>query len=195
MQRKTFKTMLCPVARTLDRVGEWWSILILRDAFHGLTRFDQFQTSLEIAPNMLTRRLGALVDDGFLERRRYSEHPPRYEYVLTEKGRDFWQVLVVLTAYGNRHFANDGVASQLVDAETGKLVQPVLADKATGCILDQKQFKFAPGPAADAALKMRMRYSDERRAKRPGQQEWNEYLQLREESRRRSSGRKRVATK
>jgi len=195
MQRKTFKTMLCPVARTLDRVGEWWSILILRDAFHGLTRFDQFQTSLEIAPNMLTRRLGALVDDGFLERRRYSEHPPRYEYVLTEKGRDFWQVLVVLTAYGNRHFANDGVASQLVDAETGKLVQPVLADKATGRILDQKQFKFAPGPAADAALKMRMRYSDERRAKRPGQLEWNEYLQLREEKRRRSSGRKRAATR
>ena len=195
MQRKTFKTMLCPVARTLDRVGEWWSILILRDAFHGLTRFDQFQTSLEIAPNMLTRRLGALVDDGFLERRLYSEHPPRYEYVLTEKGRDFWQVLVVLTAFGNRHFAVEGVSSQLVDAETEKPVVPVLADKATGRTLDQKQFKFAPGPAADAALKMRMRYSDERRAKRPGQQEWNEYLQLREEKRRRSSGRKRAAAR
>jgi DNA-binding HxlR family transcriptional regulator len=89
MQRKTFKNMLCPVARTLDRVGEWWSMLILRDAFHGLARFEQFQTSLEIAPNMLTRRLNALVDSGLLERRRYSEHPPRHEYVLTDKGRDF----------------------------------------------------------------------------------------------------------
>jgi len=64
--------MLCPVARTLDRVGEWWSILILRDAFHGLTRFDQFQTSLEIAPNMLTRRLNGLVDAGLLVLQLYS---------------------------------------------------------------------------------------------------------------------------
>lgn len=61
--------MLCPVARTLERVGEWWSILILRDAFYGLTRFDQFQTSLGIAPNMLTRRLDALVEAGRLARR------------------------------------------------------------------------------------------------------------------------------
>src|SRR5215469_5202234 len=128
MQRKTFKSMLCPVARTLDRVGEWWSILILRDAFHGLTRFDQFQTSLEIAPNMLTRRLNALVEDGFLERRLYSEHPPRHEYVLTDKGRDFWQVLVVLTAFGNRYFANEGVSSRIVDAETGKAIDPVVVD-------------------------------------------------------------------
>jgi DNA-binding HxlR family transcriptional regulator len=193
MQRTTFKNMICPVARTLDRVGEWWSILILRDAFHGLTRFDQFQTSLEIAPNMLTRRLNALVEDGFLERRLYLEHPPRYEYVLTEKGRDFWQVLVALTAYGNRHFAGDGVASQLVDAETGKAVEPVLADKGSGRVLDQKHFKFAPGPAADPALKMRMRYADERRAKKPGQQEWNEYLRLKK--RRRTSPRKRAVAR
>src|SRR5690349_7509482 len=96
MERKTFRNMPCPVARTLDRVGEWWSMLILRDAFHGLTRFDQFEASLEIAPNMLTRRLNSLVEDGFLERRLYSERPPRHEYVLTEKGRDFWSVLAAL---------------------------------------------------------------------------------------------------
>ena len=62
MQRKSFEEMTCPIARSLERVGEWWSILILRDAFRGLTRFDQFQKSLDIAPNMLTRRLNALVD-------------------------------------------------------------------------------------------------------------------------------------
>ncbi len=89
MSKKDFAEMPCPVARSLGRVGEWWTILILRDAFHGLTRFEQFQKSLGIAPNMLTRRLNALVEDGFLERRRYSEHPPRYEYVLTALGRDF----------------------------------------------------------------------------------------------------------
>ena len=64
MRRKSFNTMQCPIARSLERVGEWWSILILRDAFHGLTRFDQFQKSLDIAPNMLTRRLNALVEAG-----------------------------------------------------------------------------------------------------------------------------------
>ena len=64
MQRKSFGNMQCPIARSLERVGEWWSILILRDALHGLTRFDQFQKSLDIAPNMLTRRLNALVEGG-----------------------------------------------------------------------------------------------------------------------------------
>jgi DNA-binding HxlR family transcriptional regulator len=77
MQHKSFSTLQCPIARSLERVGERWSILILRDAFQGLTRFDQFQTSLGIAPNILARRLKSLVEAGLLERRRYSAHPPR----------------------------------------------------------------------------------------------------------------------
>jgi DNA-binding HxlR family transcriptional regulator len=184
MQRKTFRKMLCPVARTLDRVGEWWSMLILRDAFHGLTRFEQFQTSLEIAPNMLTRRLNALVDEGLLERRRYSEHPPRYEYLLTEMGRDFWPVLVAFSVYGNRHFAEDGIAGRLVDAETGRPVDPVLIDRESGDVLDRTRYTFGPGPAADAALRMRMRYTEQRRAKKDGREEWDAYVKLREEARR-----------
>src|SRR4030081_3552621 len=103
MQRKSFGSMTCPIARSLERVGEWWSILILRDAFAGLTRFDQFQTSLDIAPNMLTRRLKSLIEPGLLERSRYSEHPPRYEYLLTDKGRDFRPVVVALYAWGSKH--------------------------------------------------------------------------------------------
>ena len=95
MQRKSFGSMTCPIARSLERVGEWWSILIIRDALHGFTRFDQFQKSLNIAPNMLTRRLNALVNTGVLERR-YSDRPPRYEYVLTEMGRDFRPVIVAM---------------------------------------------------------------------------------------------------
>src|ERR1700709_661908 len=105
MERKSFESMECPIARTLDRVGEWWSILILRDAFGGLTRFDEFENSLGIAPNMLTRRLISLVQAGMLEKRRYNERPPRYEYVLTDRGRDFRPVLLALLGYGNRHFA------------------------------------------------------------------------------------------
>src|SRR5207253_1863904 len=96
MQRKSFGKMPCPIARSLERVGEWWSILIIRDALHGFTRFDEFQKSLNIAPNMLTRRLSALVDAGLLERRRYSERPPRYEYILTDMGRDFRPVIVAM---------------------------------------------------------------------------------------------------
>src|SRR5258708_29432364 len=115
MQRKSFGNMQCPIARSLERVGEWWSILILRDAFHGLTRFDDFQKSLEIAPNMLTRRLNALVEGGLLERHRYSERPPRDEYVLTERGRDFRPVLLALLAWGNRHFAPAGPSVQLAE--------------------------------------------------------------------------------
>src|ERR1700760_2178844 len=96
VERKSFQKMQCPVARSLEHVGEWWSILILRDAMHGMTRFDEFQKSLEIAPNILTRRLSALVDAGLLERRQYNERPPRFEYVLTDRGRDFRPVLISL---------------------------------------------------------------------------------------------------
>src|SRR5215472_2171226 len=111
MRRKSFGNMQCPIARSLERVGEWWSILILRDAFHGLTRFDEFQENLGIAPNMLARRLKSLVEAGLLERRRYSERPPRDEYVLTQAGRDFRPVLWALLAWGNRHFAPEERAS------------------------------------------------------------------------------------
>ena len=155
MQRKNFGNMQCPVARSLERVGEWWSILILRDAFHGLRRFDEFQKSLDIAPNMLTRRLNALVDSGMLERRRYSEHPPRYEYVLTARGRDFRPVMLALVAYGNKHFAPEGKSVLIVDAKTGQEADPVLVDRATGRPIVEPEFRTAPGPAADEQTRRR----------------------------------------
>src|SRR2546429_7687456 len=108
MQRKSFARMACPIARSLERVGEWWSILILRDALHGLTRFDQFQKSLGIAPNTLTRRLNALVEAGLLERRRYNERPPRYEYVATARGSGFRPLLIAFLALGHKRLAHEG---------------------------------------------------------------------------------------
>ena len=132
MQRKRFNTMTCPIARGLDRVGEWWSILILRDAFAGLKRFDEFANSLGIAPGMLTRRLNALVEGGLLERHRYSEKPPRDEYVLTQRGRDFRPVLLAMMAWGNRHFTPDGIRVQMVEAATGVPAEPLLVDRRTG---------------------------------------------------------------
>jgi DNA-binding HxlR family transcriptional regulator len=155
MQRKSFGDMPCPIARSLERVGEWWSILILRDAFHGLTRFDQFQKSLQIAPNMLTRRLNALVEAGLLERRRYSERPPRDEYVLTERGRDFRPVLWALLAWGNKHFAPEGRSVLIIDAETGAEADPVLVDRASGRPLVEPAFRVIAGPAATESTRRR----------------------------------------
>jgi DNA-binding HxlR family transcriptional regulator len=141
--------MQCPIARSLERVGEWWSILILRDALRGLTRFDEFQKNLGIAPNMLTRRLNGLVATGLLERRRYSERPARFEYVLTERGRDFRPVLWALMAWGNRHFAPEGPSVMLVDEETGRAAEPVLVDRASGAVMAPPRFRTVAGPAAD----------------------------------------------
>ena len=155
MQRKSFGAMPCPIARSLERVGEWWSILILRDAFQGLTRFDQFQKNLDIAPNMLSRRLNALLEGGLLERRRYSEHPPRYEYVLTERGRDFRPVLLAMLAFGNKHFTPEGKSVVIVDRETGAEADPVLIDRLSGRPMTEHDFRSAPGPAADERTRRR----------------------------------------
>jgi DNA-binding HxlR family transcriptional regulator len=155
MQRKSFGGMPCPIARSLERVGEWWSMLILRDALHGFTRFDQFQQSLGIAPNMLSRRLDALVEAGLLERRRYSEHPPRDEYAPTARGRDFRPVLIALMAWGNRHFAPEGASVQLIDSETGAAVEPILVDKATGRPIQEPEYRMAAGPAAPERTRRR----------------------------------------
>src|SRR3954468_13677175 len=151
MQRKSFDEMSCPIARSLERVGEWWSMLIIRDAFRGLTRFEEFQKNLGIAPNMLSRRLASLVEAGMLERHRYSTRPPRDEYVLTERGRDFHSVLLALMAFGNRHFAPEGESVRIVDAVTGEPAEPILVDRRSGRPLVEPDFTLAAGPAAGTA--------------------------------------------
>jgi DNA-binding HxlR family transcriptional regulator len=156
MQRKSFQKMACPIARSLERVGEWWSMLIMRDALHGVTRFDEFQKSLGIAPNTLTRRLSALVDAELLTRRRYSAHPPRDEYVPTARGRDLRPVVIALLAWGNKHFAPEGPSVILVNRKTGAAVDPILADPATGRPVDEPDYTLAAGPAA--GLPTRRRY-------------------------------------
>jgi DNA-binding HxlR family transcriptional regulator len=148
------QTPACPIALSLERVGERWSMLILRDTFRGMTRFEQFQKSLGIAPNMLSRRLQSLVADGLLERRRYSEHPPREDYVLTERGRDFRPVLWLLLAWGAKHCADGRPVVELVDAETGLAADPVVVDRRTGKPLSAPAFKTVsraadPRPSAN----------------------------------------------
>ena len=124
-------TGTCPVARAAAHVGDTWTMLILRDAALGHARFDQFQKSLGIAPNILTRRLAGLVEAGLLEKRRYSQRPPRDEYVLTERGRDYLPILQALGAWGRKHFG-EGALSWPVDAATGAVIDPVVVDRNTG---------------------------------------------------------------
>ena len=146
MQRKSFADMACPIARSLEHLGEWWSILILRDAFSGKTRFDEFQQSLGIAPNMLSRRLASLVESGMLERRRYSDRPPRDEYVLTARGRDFRSVLWALLDFGHRHFAADRRrGTRIVESATGAMAELMLVDRRTGRPLAEPDYVVRRG--------------------------------------------------
>ncbi|VEB95547.1 Uncharacterized HTH-type transcriptional regulator yybR [Cedecea lapagei] len=148
----------CPIARSLGRIGDSWSIMILRDALAGFTRFDEFQKSSNVAPNILSRRLKELVDDGLLEKVCYSSAPPRYEYHLTQRGRDFRMVLLALAEWGNRHFAPEGRQMQLVESETQRPVEPILADKETGEPIVPGKYTMVPGPAASPMMKYRHDY-------------------------------------
>jgi DNA-binding HxlR family transcriptional regulator len=169
MEEKLPGNPQCPIARSLDRVGEWWNILIIRDAVYGLKRFDEFQKSLDIAPNMLTRRLNGLVKDGILERQRYSDKPPRYEYVLTEKGRDFRPVLVALLAWGNKHFAPEGASVLLADSKTGTIADPIVVDRITGRRIPGGGFSLVPGPAAGERMRQRLaRAAEVAASRKPG---------------------------
>jgi DNA-binding HxlR family transcriptional regulator len=102
MKRTEFADWPCSIARSVDLLGDWWTPLVLREAFLGFRRFDDMQRSLGIGRNVLTQRLKRLVDEGMLDRVQYQEKPDRYEYVLTEKGRDFYPVLAAMIAWGDR---------------------------------------------------------------------------------------------
>jgi len=107
MQRTRFDTMACSIARTVDVVGEPWSPLILRDVYAGITRFEQLQQDLGISRKVLAERLRWLVDNQILERREYSSRPPRHEYVLTTRGADLCDVLLVMARWGDRWLAGE----------------------------------------------------------------------------------------
>jgi len=156
MQPKTSSGAECPAARALETVGEWWSILILRDAFQGMTRFDEFQESLGIAPNILSRRLTHLTASGMFVRRRYSERPPRYEYLLTDKGRDFFPVLVALFTWGNRHLAPNGKAILLANRQDIRPLEPIMVDAADRQPITPGNAVLVPGPHASRGMRRRL---------------------------------------
>src|SRR3712207_9474368 len=107
MKRTEFASWPCSVARTVDLLGDWWTPLVLREAFLGVRRFDDMPRELGIGRNVLTQRLKRLVEEGLLERVRYQEKPDRYGYHLTEKGRDFSPVLGALSCWGDRRLPGE----------------------------------------------------------------------------------------
>jgi DNA-binding HxlR family transcriptional regulator len=140
VRRTRFDDWDCSIARTVDMLGDWWTPLVVRTAFLGARRFDEFQAALGIPRNVLTDRLRTLVDRGVLERRQYSERPPRSEYRLTEKGIELFPVIVSMMAWGDRWLDwPDGPPMRLVDRETGDVIDPVLVDRATGEPIDPRR--------------------------------------------------------
>jgi DNA-binding HxlR family transcriptional regulator len=119
MLPRTYEGQDCSIARTLELMGERWTMLVIREAFLGRRRFDQLAERLGIARNVLTDRLKRLVEEGVLEKVPYQERPQRFEYRLTEKGVDLWPVMVALLQYGDRYYAPDGPPMRLTHRDCG----------------------------------------------------------------------------
>ena len=138
MRRTRFEDAPCPIARTTDLMGDWWTPIVMREAFLGVRRFDDFQRSLSLSRGILAQRLARLVDEGLLEKRPYQDRPTRHEYLLTDKGRDFYPVLAAMWRFGEDWLWPEGEAPPiaLVDRNSGARVEPRVVDACTGKPID-----------------------------------------------------------
>ncbi len=148
MRRTSFEDLHCSVAQCLEVVGEWWSLLVLRDVFLGVTRFDDLRNRLGISRNVLTERLEHLVAHGVLERVPYQQHPVRYDYRLTDKGIDLWSVLTAMREWGDRYAAPDGAPVELVHKGCGERVHVVETCSHCGERLGARDVRAVPGPGS-----------------------------------------------
>lgn len=140
--------MTCSIARTLSVVGDRWTLLIVRDSFLGTRRFEDFQAHLGMTRHRLADRLRKLVEHGILERSRYQERPPRFEYRLSEKGRDLYPVIVSMLRWGDRWMAGeDGPPIELVHRGCGHQVTPALVCPDCGARVAARDMLARPGPA------------------------------------------------
>jgi DNA-binding HxlR family transcriptional regulator len=149
VQRTSFGDMACSIARALDIAGEPWSPMIIRDVYVGISRFDELQRDLGISRKVLTQRLNWLVDHGMLARRPYSERPPRAEYVLTEKGLEFCDVLLVIARWGDRWTAGpEGPPARHRHDTCGQITHVELHCSRCGEPLRAGDVTVEPGPGA-----------------------------------------------
>jgi DNA-binding HxlR family transcriptional regulator len=151
MLGRTYEDQVCSIARTLEVLGERWTILLVRDALLGLRRFDDFQRSLGVARNVLAARLGRLVDAGVLERVPYQERPQRFEYRLTDVGREFAVPLVSLMQWGDRHLAGPAGPPRLVrHRDCGGTMQAAVVCDTCGTATHGEGLEVLPGPGVTA---------------------------------------------
>jgi DNA-binding HxlR family transcriptional regulator len=149
MYRKSFDGMNCSIARALEEVGEWWSLLIVRECTQGATRFDEFQRNLGIARNVLTARLARLIELEIIERYPLQERANTYGYRLTEKGCDLYPVLIALMQWGDRWLAINGKPPiELVDSKSGDPVAPLRVAGKSRKSIDFNEVRFVAGPGA-----------------------------------------------
>lgn len=133
MKTKSFSQMQCSIARSLDHVGSWWSLLIIRDAMMGARRFKHFQENLGIAKNTLTRRLSDLINGGIIEKVPASDGYAHEEYVLTERGRELAPVIIALAQWGDKWVAHEnGPSTVITDKVSGQKLDPVWPRRETG---------------------------------------------------------------
>jgi DNA-binding HxlR family transcriptional regulator len=151
MRRTSVRDLNCSIAQCLEVVGDWWSLLIVRDCLFGVRRFDQLQSRLQISRNVLTQRLEWLVEQGVLERRPYQERPVRHEYVLTEKGRSLWRVLEAMRTWGDRWYATDGPPVESVHTGCGSPTHGRPVCEQCGEPLHLRDLTARPGPGATEA--------------------------------------------
>lgn len=145
MQRKIWADANCPMARAVDLIGEWGSLLILREAFGGVTRFDDFQERLQMSRNLLTARLKKLVAGGILVRKPVAENAKRLEYVLTPMGEDLATTIVALRQWGDRWlFAPDPHPADMVDAVDGTTLAPLEVRSANGRLVAPADIRLKP---------------------------------------------------
>jgi DNA-binding HxlR family transcriptional regulator len=144
-----YENQACSIAGALGVVGERWSLLIVREVFMGVRRFDEIQADLGIARNVLQTRLHKLIDEGVLERRPYAERPPRYEYRLTDKGLDLWPAMVALMQWGDRHAPPAGGPAVVLEHRgCGGAVDEHRICESCGARLSAREVKARPGPGA-----------------------------------------------
>ena len=158
MPIESFAAQNCSIARTLSILGERWTILVLRELFLGRRRFDEIQPVLGIATNILSRRLDTLVDEGIVERHRYSDHPNRFEYRLTEKGRELQPVLLGLLHWGDRHTAGRrGPPLETLHTECDHAFHMVPTCSHCGGEVRPSSVRARPGPGASAEQRRQAR--------------------------------------